>query len=410
MRITMQARRAIRRARLVAALFVAAALGSCGGGSDGGGSTVIGGGNNTCGGGGGYGSGDPTACTGYVARMLVSNQSGAANVDPNLVNGWGVAFNPQGFVWVSAAGTSTSTLYDGNGVPQSLVVAIPPGQAGPAAPTGIVFNGSTDFRLAAGGTTHASPFIFAGLAGTVAAWSPNVDLDNAVTVFDGAATNALYTGLALANRGGANVLYAADFRNGVVDGFDANFAKFAAGFTDASLPAGYSPFGVQTIGGNVYVAYAQRNANGRNAVKGAGLGIVNVFDASGTLLRRVATGGPLNAPWGMAVAPANFGDFGNALLVGNFGDGHINAFDAATGAALGALVDSGGTPITIDGLWGIAFGNGINAQPANTLFYAAGPADETQGRYGRIDSRSRPKETEVTDPAVTPSPRACQAA
>ena len=217
----------------------------------------------------------------YTVRNLVSDTGGTPNVDPNLVNGWGVAFNPQGFVWVSAAGTSTSTLYDGNGVPQSLVVAIPPGQAGPAAPTGIVFNGSTDFRLAAGGTTHASPFIFAGLAGTVAAWSPNVDLNNAITVFDGAATNALYTGLALANRGGANVLYAADFRNGVVDGFDANFAKFAAGFTDASLPAGYAPFGVQTIGGNVYVAYAQRDANGRNAVKGAGLGIVNVFDASG---------------------------------------------------------------------------------------------------------------------------------
>lgn len=345
-----------------------------------------------CGGGGDSGGGMTTP--GYVATSLVSDTSASsnpyssANVDANLVNAWGIAFNPSGFVWVANAGTSTSTLYDGNGVPQSLVVAIPAGTAGSVNPTGIVFNGSSDFIVSQGGTSGASAFIFAGEAGTVSGWSPGVNLNNAVTVFDGAAAGAVYKGLALASSGGANFLYATDFHNARVDVFDAGFAKVtvAGGFTDPTLPSGYAPFGIQAIGGSIYVTFAKQDAAAHDDVAGAGLGLVDVFDSTGHFVKRlVDAGGTLNAPWGMAMAPANFGTFSNALLVGNFGDGKINAFDASTGALLGTLSKASGAPIAIDGLWGIAFGNGINSQPANTLFFAGGPSDETHGVYGRID-------------------------
>jgi len=185
-------------------------------------------------------------------------------------------------------------------------------------------------------------------------------------------------------------LFASDFHNGTVDVFDANFAPIAVagGFIDANLPAGYAPFGIQVIGSLVYVAYAKQDAAREDEEAGAGLGIVNTFDLSGNLVKRlIPAGGKLNAPWGIAMAPSNFGAFSNALLVANFGDGRINAYDATTGASLGTLASPAGTPIAIEGLWGIAFGNGINGQPTNTLFYAAGPADETHGAYGRIDSR-----------------------
>ena len=373
--------RRMRKALVAASTVVLALLAACGGGS-GVASDFLGGGSDD------DGDNDSNVATGYVARPLVSNVAGAPNVDPNLVNGWGVAFNPQGFVWVSAQGTSTSTLYDGNGVPQTLVVSIPAGQAGAAAPTGIVFNGSLDFQVSQGGRTGASAFIFAGEAGTIAGWSPSVNMNAAITVFDDGAAGTLYTGLALANRAGANFLYAADFRNGKVDVFNGSFQKVAAagGFVDPELPAGYAPFGIQAIGSSLYVTFAQRDTGGRDAVKGAGIGIVDEFDTAGTLVRRFVTGAQLNAPWGLALAPANFGAVSNALLVGNFGNGRINAFSVSNGTHLGAL-STDDVPITIDGLWGIAFGNGINAQPTNTLFYAAGPALETQGAYGRIDAQ-----------------------
>ena len=343
---------------------------------------------------GGGGDGGSMMSSGYVATSLVSdvnsssNPYSSPNIDAHLVNPWGIAFNPQGFVWVANNATSTSTLYDGNGMPQSLVVAIPAGSAGPAKPTGIVFNASQGFQVSQGGVTGASPFIFAGEAGTIAGWAPNVNLTNAITVFDGAASGKIYKGLAIGSQAGAGRLFAADFHNGTVDVFDSNFAPVAtaAGFVDATLPAGYAPFGIQVIGSLVYVAYAKQDAAQEDEVTGAGLGIVNTFDFSGNLVKRlIPAGGKLNAPWGIVMAPANFGPFSSALLIGNFGDGRINAYDASTGASLGTLSTPGGTPIAIDGLWGIAFGNGINGQPVNTLFYAAGPADETHGVYGRID-------------------------
>lgn len=323
----------------------------------------------------------------YQATPLVSDTLATPRHDTHLVNGWGVAFNPQGYVWVADAGTSTSTLYDGNGVPQSLVVSIPAGTAGDAEPTGIVFNASTDFAVSSGGHTAPAAFIFVGEAGTVSGWAPSVNATAAITVFDGASTGASYKGAALAQQGNANFLYAADFHNGRIDVFDRSFQRVptAGGFVDPSLPSGYAPFGIQAIANRLYVSYAQQDAQAVDEVAGAGLGIVDVFDSSGQLVRRLVTGGALNAPWGMAMAPANFGRFSGALLVGNFGDGKINAFDPDTGALQGTLSHTDGSPIVIDGLWGLAFGNGLNAQPANTLFYAAGPNDETHGLYGRID-------------------------
>ncbi|WP_075794829.1 TIGR03118 family protein [Massilia putida] len=329
----------------------------------------------------------PVVASAFTTTALVTDQaSGAAHTDTHLVNAWGLAFNPTAFVWVANNGTSTSTLYDGNGVPQTLVVAIPAGTAGAAGVTGIVFNGTTDFKVTQNGVTGASPFIFVGEAGTVAGWSPGVNRTNAVTAVDTNGT-AVYKGLAIGAFAGANYLYAADFRNNRIDVYNASFQKatLPGGFVDPNLPAGYGPFGIQAIGDRIYVAYAQRETSGNDEVKGAGLGVVDVYDMGGTFLHRLAAGGALNAPWGLAMAPANFGDFGNALLVGNFGDGKINAYNPSTGAFIGTLSKADRTPIVIDGLWGIAFGNGVNNQPTNTLFYTAGPNDEAHGIYGRID-------------------------
>lgn len=324
----------------------------------------------------------------FTVTNLVADTACAANVDPNLVNGWGIAFNPQGFVWVADNETSKSTLYDGNGVPQSLVVSIPAGKAGAAMPTGIVFNGSNDFVVSQGGTSGPSRFIWAGQAGTLAAWSPTVNPTSAITVYDGAAEEKIYTGLAMAQQGSANRLYAADFHNRHVDVFDANFklVTVPGGFVDAHLPAGYAPFGIQAIADRIYVGYAKQDVNGEDEMAGPGLGLLDVFDTAGTLVSRlVDPGGPLNAPWGIALAPAGFGPFSMALLVGNFGDGLIHAFEPHSGAMRGTLTTAGGDPIQIDGLWGIAFGNGLNDQPTDTVFFAAGPGDEQHGVYGRID-------------------------
>ena len=351
---------------------LAAGLVSCGGGSNS---------DNTM--------APPVIATKFLATSLVSDGTlPAAHTDPNLVNAWGVVFNPTGFVWVANNGSNTSTLYDGNGVVQSLVVAIPPGTGGAAGPTGIVFNASQDFKVTQNGVTGASAFIFASEGGTISGWSPTVNRTSAVTVFDGGANGPLYKGLAISSYAGANYLYAADFRNNTIDVYNGSFtrATLPGTFRDPALPAGYAPFGIEAIGGNLYVAYAMQAASGPDEVRGAGLGIVSVFDSSGVFLRRlVNVGGALNAPWGMAMAPANFGSISGDVLVANFGDGKINAYNPSTGVFDGTLSRADGTPIVIVGLWGLAFGNGLNAQPSNTLFFTAGPSNEAHGLYGRID-------------------------
>ena len=317
----------------------------------------------------------------YTRRDLVSDGGGIAaeRFTANLVNAWGIAASPTGPWWVSAADSGKSLLYNGNGRQLALVVAVP------GAPTGTVFNGGAGFVIPNAG---AARFLFASEDGTISAWSPSLVPDNqAVVVVDNSASGASYKGLAIDSTSAGTRLYAADFHDARVDVFDGNFAPVnaAGAFTDPSLPAGYAPFGIQTLAGSVYVAYAKQDEEGEDEVAGPGLGVIDKYDFNGRLLARVATGGALNAPWGMALAPKKFGRFSGKLLVGNFGDGRINVFDPVTFRPKGHLKDEDGKAIVIDGLWGIAFGNGGTAGPANSLFFASGPDDEERGLFGRID-------------------------
>lgn len=327
----------------------------------------------------------------YTAHNLVSDGTAAADhVDPNLINPWGVAFNPFGFVWVANNATGTSTLYDGAGVAQSLVVQIPTATTAGGGPvTGIVFNASAGFVVKNATTSAASRFIFATEGGVIAAWSPTVDATHAIRAVDNSAGGAVYKGLALSAGGSGQLLYATDFHNARIDVFDATFTPVtlpAGRFSDSRIPPGYAPFGIQAINGDVYVTYARQDADRHDNVNGPGLGYVDVYDPNGVLLDRVATHGVLNAPWGIALAPPGFGEFSNSLLIGNFGDGRINAFSLRDYGFRGNLRDKDNRSIVIDGLWGLAFGNGFANQSVNTLFFAAGPNDEANGLYGRIDA------------------------
>ena len=313
----------------------------------------------------------------------------AAHTDPNLVNGWGVAFNPFGFVWVADADGMVSTLYDGDGNVQSLVVQIPsPSMSIGGNPTGIVFNGSTGFVVSHAGLSGPSRFLFATEQGVIAGWAPNVDVTHAIRVVNHASNGTNYKGLALSAGGHGQLLYAADFHHAHVDVFDANFQAVTlptGAFVDPGLPSGFAPFGIQAIGGDIYVTYAKQDADKEDEVAGPGLGYVDAYTPNGRLIRRIASGGRLNAPWGIAMAPAGFGIYSNTLLIGNFGDGRINAFLPTTGLSLGPLRNQNATPIHIDGLWGMQFGNGFANQPVNTLFFASGPDGESHGLYGRLD-------------------------
>jgi len=334
------------------------------------------------------------AVTAFSQTDLVSNGTvTAATTDANLINPWGLALAPTGPMWVANNGTQTSTLYDGTGIKQSLVVAIPPPSAGPADPTGMVFNSSSDFAISKnGGTASPALFIFSGESGVISGWSQGVDPINAVTAYDDGAGGAVYKGLAIANNGTENFLYATDFHNNKVDVFDKSFAKVvtSGGFTDPTLPTGYAPFGIQavTVGTTVsiIVTYAQQDSKKQGNVSGAGLGLIDIFDTNGKFLQHlVATGGALNSPWGVALAPAGFGTLAKMLLVGNFGDGVINGYDPSSGKFMGSINDSNGKPLANPGLWGIVFGNGAFNQPVTTLYFAAGVSAQTGGLYGRID-------------------------
>lgn len=323
----------------------------------------------------------------YLQQNLISDGSVAATVtDPNLINPWGLAALPTSPFWVADNGTGVSTIYNGNTSQiLGLVVTIPAPPGSPqgtrSLPTGIVSNGAGGgFEISPG---NSARFMFATEGGTIAAWNGGTV---ALTMVDNSAAGAVYKGLALASAGGAAFLYAANFSQARIDVFDAGFAQTAlpGGFTDPNLPAGYAPFNIQALGGRLYVTYAERDANTGEEIAGAGKGLVDVFDTNGGLIERLATFGALDAPWGLALAPANFGTFSNALLVGNFGDGHISAYDVATSAFLGQLDSPGGQIISIDGLWGLSFGNGANAGPGDALFFTAGPDDESQGLFGRL--------------------------
>ena len=327
----------------------------------------------------------------YRQRNLVSDtsQTYAEHVDPHLVNAWGLAFNPYGPAWVADNGTGFSTLYDGTGAPQPLVVTIPGAGKATGNPTGTVFYGGAGFQVGRGVAAAPSRFLFVNEDGGISGWSPMADPAHALRVVDNGASHAVYKGVALSGNGAGTLLYATDFHNGRVDVFDTAFRPVALPgrpFHDPDLPSGYGPFGIQSIGGDLYVSYAKQDADRHDDVAGRGFGFVDVYAPDGRLLRRFASNGALNAPWGMALAPAGFGRYANRLLVGNFGDGTINAYDAATGRWVGRLKTPDRQPVRIPGLWGIAFGNGVAGQPVDTLFFTAGPGDEQHGLYGRLDT------------------------
>lgn len=328
----------------------------------------------------------------FLRTDLVSDRAGfATHTDPQLVNPWGIAFGPDTYFWVANNGTSTSTLYDGEGEilsnaiggPIALPIADPE-----LGVTGMVFHSGEGFVIRAGGPAAPSRFIFATAAGTLIGWSAEVDPQNGVIALDASSTGSRYTGLAIQTSGSRTLLYAADFPNGEVDVYDAEFTPAsglaASAFVDPQLPAGYGPFGIQALEGRIYVTYALRNAAGTEEEPGPGLGIVSVFAADGAFVTRIASGGVLNAPWGLTRAPAEFGRYDNALLVGNFGDGRITAIDSQTLEILGQLESDIGVPIEIDGLWALTFGNGRLAGEPDDLYFTAGPDEETHGVFGEI--------------------------
>jgi uncharacterized protein (TIGR03118 family) len=324
----------------------------------------------------------------YTATPLVSDQAGVApTTDANLVNAWGIAEGPTTPWWVANNHTDTSTLYDAAGTP------FPPKPASPlvvsvvGGPTGAVFYGGTKLLVSNGTKMVPAPFIFATEGGKILGWPTPPPLATSTMVgFDGSKWGAVYKGLATAG----DWLYATDFANGHVDIIDGDWKllKKPGAFSDPWLPKGYAPFGIQNLGGNIFVTYGKQQTGSTDEQHGAGFGVVDEFSTTGVLLHRVATFGKLNAPWGLAWAPATgFGKASGALLVGNFGDGIINTFrqdHKGRWKWSGRLLTKKKQPVSIEGLWGIGFGNGATAGPTTTLYFAAGPGGENHGLFGAI--------------------------
>jgi uncharacterized protein (TIGR03118 family) len=323
----------------------------------------------------------------YTVHNLSSNVPGlAAHTDPDLQNGWGITEPASGRWWVADNGTDKSTLYSADGTKRGLVVDITNG-----APTGTVFNGGSGFTVSSGANSGPALFIFASETGTISGWNPSVDGTHSVVAV--AKPGAVYKGLALANAASGPQLYATDFVGGHVDVFNSSFGPGVAtgGFVDPNLPGGYAPFGIATVNGMLVVTFAKQEAGSEDEVHHQGFGVVDAFDTDGNLISRIATHGQLNAPWGIAQAPANFGPFSGDLLIGNFGDGQINAYAQQPDGSwerAGGLRDSSGRAISIDGLWGIGFGNNGAAGPSTTLYFAAGPNDEADGLFGSITANN----------------------
>ncbi len=333
--------------------------------------------------------------------------------DPNLVNPWGVGESPTSPFWVADNGASVSTLYNTAGQPLSLVVAIPaPGnpQGASGAPTGLVFNiarAQNAFVITGvdgSGTPTSGPafFLFAAEDGTILGWNPGVNPPgfdpatagkHAIIAVDNsanpdAANGAIYKGLAIAEDGNGNpFLYATNFRAGTVEVYDATFhrtAFSANAFVDPHLPRGYAPFNVVPIAGKLFVTYAVQDADKEDDVAGQGHGIIDTFSLTGQMLARFAQHGQLDSPWGVALAPAGFGQFNGDLLIGNFGNGHINAFNPTTGEFIDKVRNPHGQAIAIDGLWTIMFGNDGSGGDPHTLYFTAGPNDESDGLFGSL--------------------------
>ena len=323
----------------------------------------------------------------YSQHNLVSDIPGLADhTDPQLVNPWGIASTGTSPFWVSDNGTGVSTLYNSSGTKLGLVVTIP----APATPTGVVFNSSAS-------SFNGDVFIFATEGGTIDGWRGALGT-SAETLEINFSGSAVYKGLAIATQATGTYIYAADFHNAAISVFPGTVVTppLPGNFTDPNLPSGYAPFNIQTIqtvnGSSLLVTYAVQDASKHDEVDGAGFGIVDQFDLNGNFVQRlISNGGALNAPWGLAIAPADFGLFSNDLLVGNFGDGRINAFDPLTGAFLGTLDDNFGNPIEIPGLWGLRVGNGGNGGDLNSVYFAAGiPGPDSVEDHGLFGSLTVP--------------------
>ena len=344
----------------------------------------------------------------YLLHNLVSDLANTADYqDPNLVNPWGNGFGASPF-WVGSNGTGTARLYSGTGAAIPLVVTIPQaGNAGTAGPvSGVIFNtfgsNANAFDVQAG---KPASFIFCSEDGVISGWNGGVSGTKASILFDNSKSGAVYTGCALGGTAAAPYLFAANFNAGTVDVYDGNLNLNPAPYTQSTLPqpysasssfsnpaipVGFAPFNVQNINGTLFVTYAKQDAQKHNNAGGPGNGYVATFNLNGSLIANLVSEGPLNSPWGMAIAPANFGPFGGALLVGNFTDGKINAFNATTGALLGTLDDATGNPIAIPGLWSLNFGSGAQSEDLGTLYVTAGigggPNNDPLGSHGLLAS------------------------
>jgi uncharacterized protein (TIGR03118 family) len=396
-------------AYLMAGAVCSLALAACGGG--GASSSNISGGGSSM---------QQQAATALSDTALVASNTGVvatvATIDANLSNPWGLVTAPGLPFWVADNNSNLATLYSGKGANQTSEVtgsndtgiAIPASTAGvPANPTGQVYNGTGRFMIPTAAGQETALFIFAGEGGTIAAWAKDSGA-TAVTAYDDGVVNgtghAVYKGLALGTVNGATFLYATDLHNNKVDVFDTNFAKPAdmqAKFVDPTIPTGFVPFGIVALKDQLYVTYAMRDSAMHDEITGAGLGYVDIFDFSGNLVSRFASAGVLNAPWGIALAPAGFGSFEGDLLIGNFGDGKINIFapnGSSLAVSMGALTVNNGGTLAVPGLWSLVFGNGDPDKPVTTLFYTAGFTDQTDGVFGSIAT------TTTTTSAPAPNP------
>ena len=332
----------------------------------------------------------PVDAARFRVTKLVSDTGDAAHTDSNLINPWGLASSPTGPFWVADNGTGRATIYDSTGTPQPLVVTVNPSGA---APTGQVFNGvSTDFQITEGGKTGSAAFIFAGEEGTISGWSSGVALNHTVVAVDNSnlGDGAIYKGLAIGSSAGTQFLYATDFHNGLVEQFDSTF-HLVRSFGDASVAAGYAPFGAQVLNNHLFVTYALQDADKEDDVAGAGNGYVDEFNLDGTFVRQlVGQGGAINSPWGLDIAPSSFGEFAGDLLVGNFGDGTISAYDLTTGAFEGRLLGTDGNPIVVGDLWALMNGNGGKGGDTDKVYFTAGVSDEAHGLFGSLTAVPEP--------------------
>jgi uncharacterized protein (TIGR03118 family) len=331
----------------------------------------------------------------YVQHNLVSDQTGVADfVDPNLINPWGICTSATSPFWLSDNGTGLSTLYTSIGTPNATTKPVVPATATTAAggnPTGCVFNGTTTaFMVTAAGKTGSANFLFATENGSLSGWSSGVNAAQAIAMVDNSKTGAVYKGLAIGTpTGGTPQIYTTNFNSGKVEVYDQTWAAVpltTGAFTDPMIPAGFAPFNIQNIGGKLYVTYAKQDSAKMDDVAGAGNGYVDVYDLNGGLLTHLISAGNLNSPWGVAIAPAGFGDFANDLLVGNFGDGAINVYNPTSGALIGTLQNGSGATMHITGLWALQVGNGGNGGDPNSIYFTAGPGGETHGLLGVVQA------------------------